>query len=326
MGFISGLKELFKKGIFAFILLSFILSWFLILFGITFIPSANFQIFAGWFIAILIGFNIVLFIFSFFKSVDKMGTALIIIAFIISLPLLIIFAAIVGLFFIFCFFANLILTSFFYFKGSIDSATKVDDYLYKKKGSRKVTRIIEFLIFGILDLGLLILTAIFFRSINPASFIIFQIIFYVNLILIGFVILRLLFTKKFAAYITLFFLLSLFYIIYIIIDIFAEILFTGLGTYNWISFFIDLVLFLYIIGAIYDRVDYLKEKLIIFRADTIALFVIIIKLLVKINELLNLGAPPNVTEELMVLFVFIAFNLLIGIYSIFAHKEGKTGK
>jgi len=325
MGFISGLKELFKKPIFAFIVLSFIIAWFLILFGIIFSTYVILVTFAGWFIAILIGFNIVLFIFSFFKPVGKMGKGLIIAAFFISLPLLIIFTGLVALFFVFCFFANLILTALFYFKGSMDTATKIDDYFYKKKGSRKVTRTLEFIIFGVLDLWLLYRVAIFFVSINPATLIIIQIIFYVNLILLVFVILRLLFTKKFAAYITLFFLLSLLYIIYIFLVILAEFIFTT-ATFTWISFLVDLILFLYIIGAIYDRVDYLEEKLKIFRADTIALFVIIIKLLVKAYELFNPLAPPNIAQELLVLYVFIAFNLLIGLFSIFAHKEGKTPK
>ena len=46
----------------------------------------------------------------------------------------------------------------------MDSATKIDDVLYEKEKSRIVTRIIEFCIFGFLNLWLIRLTLTLFST------------------------------------------------------------------------------------------------------------------------------------------------------------------
>ena len=104
----------------------------------------------------LILFSIILFLVSFIKPVHKMGRYLVIIAFLIAIVIAIIFTEEIFLptyllFFIISLNVNLFFTAFFAFKLCIDSATKLDDYLYKKEKSRKFTRIIEFLLFGFLN-------------------------------------------------------------------------------------------------------------------------------------------------------------------------------
>ena len=102
--------------------------------------------------------------------------------------------------------------------------------------------------------------------------------------------------------------------------------------YNVLSFFIDLFIFLYLIGSIFERVEYIKDTIKILGADTIALFVILMKSIVQIINILvdlNIFTPADVGELLvfqaLVLLFFVGlFSLLIGLYTIFAHKEGKS--
>ena len=330
MGFISGLKELFKTPIYAIIVISFLIAWFLALFGNAFIPDEiNFMWFILIYILILIGFNLVLLVFSLFKSVDKMGKWTFLFALLVSIPTIFLFNAMVLIFLLFCIIANQLLTAFFAFKMCMDTSTKFDDYLYKKEGSRKVTRLLEFIAFGVLDLWFMrILEAVLAPS-NPGIAFSLGIIFWINIALIGFVVLRLMFTGRFAAYITLFFLISFFYVLYIYIDIELEIQDPDTAaTYDWYWFLIDLFLFLYIMGSIFDKVDYLEKKIPIIKASTIAVFVVIMKLFVQaINIVPNIPDivhPPDVDQEIGLFFIFMACTFWFGIWSIFKHKEGKT--
>ena len=160
---------------------------------------------------------------------------------------------------------------------------------------------------------------------------VFRIIFWVDLILMSFVLIRLIFTRQFSAYITLFFLLTFFYILYIIVDLIAEFIFPDAATTTWYFFLIDLGLFLYIIGSVFDKIDYLKNKFKIIRADTISIFIILMKLITQVIKLPRFEGVLISTEEVIrlqifLLVIFILFTLLFGIYSIFAHKEGETPK
>ncbi|MHA2037626.1 MAG: hypothetical protein ACW98X_14410 [Promethearchaeota archaeon] len=262
-----------------------------------------------------------------------MGVKTIIISAVLTLPVMWIFSGIINLFYLFCFFANQVILAFFAFKFSMDTSTGIDDYLYKKKGSRILTRILEFILFLLLYLWLLFIIVRFFRSSstpgvqNLANLFVF--LLWINLILMVFVFLRLIFTKKLAAYIPIFYVLTFLYVLYLVIDLWASFIFLGSSGYNIFSFFIDLLLFIYIIGSIFDRVDYIKEKIKIFRAGTIALFVILMKLIVQIYRILQPFLPPlqlalQLIWQLQVLiWFFIVFTLFVGIYTIFAHKEGK---
>jgi len=158
---------------------------------------------------------------------------------------------------------------------------------------------------------------------------IFVFLLWINLLLIVFVFFRLIFTKKLAAYVPIFYVLTFLYVLYLVIDLWASFIFIGSYGYSIFSLFIDLLLFLYIIGSIFDRVDYIKEKIKIFRAGTIALFVILMKLVVQVNKILQpFQTPLELVIQLIfqlqvLLYFFIIFTLFIGLYTIFAHKEGK---
>ncbi|MFX0041650.1 MAG: hypothetical protein ACFE8L_01945 [Candidatus Hodarchaeota archaeon] len=332
MSFLTGLKDLFKKPIYAIILIAFIISWFLILFGYLFIPYEGYNRIVAIFIAILAGFVFFLLIISLFKPIDELNFIIVIIIFIVSLPILIIFRGILGPFYRFCLVANQLLTAFFAFKLCMDSSTKVDDYLYKKEFN-KITRALEFIIFGLLTFLVLLfvwrILAKFNVRVVRFSANVFRIMFWVDLILICFVLVRLISVKKFSAYITLFFLLTFFYILYIIVDLIAEFIFPDAATTTWYFFLIDLGLFLYIIGSIFDKVDYLKNKFKIIRADTISIFVVLMKLITQVIKLPGFEGMLVSTEEVIrlqifLLVIFILFTLLFGIHSIFAHKEGET--
>ena len=342
MRFISGLKEIFKQYVYTAIILGFILIWILILILQYFYFDIAVRLIFRTIIFILAGslilFSIILFFISFLRPVNKMGKYIIIVAILIAIIIAVIFTEEIflptyNLFFIISLNVNLFFTAFFAFKLCIDSATKLDDYLYKKEKSRKFTRIIEFVLFGFLNWWFLRATWLFFsNNVDPltqAASIIFRIIIWVNLILIGVVILRGIITKKFAAYITLFFLLTFFYVLYIIFDFIYGVFFThesGDPIYVFLSFVFDLVLFLYIIGTVYDRADYLQNKLKILKVDTIALFLIIMKLYVQISKILSITGLEDyyALQEGWLFIVFMFFTLLIGIYSIFAHKSKKS--
>ncbi|GAG78521.1 unnamed protein product, partial [marine sediment metagenome] len=206
----------------------------------------------------------------------------------------------------------------------MDSSTKVDDKLFENKKYNNYTRILEFVCFGILTGVIFIFTwntlSNHFRIAARNSANIFRIIFWINVILIIIVITRLVVIKKFAAYITLFFVLAFFYILYIIIDLIAEVLFPGDRTYAWYSFLIDFLLFIFIIGSIFDKVEYLERKLKFVKAETISLFIILMKLIAQLTKIFpNLDIPIVERQEVFTLIIFVIFTLFFGIHSIIMH-------
>lgn len=333
MRFISGLKNLSKKTILLIIVILFVVSWFLFVFGFDVFSNITFSKYFLIFLGFLAGFTFILFIISFFIPIGKMGIIVIVVSAALTLPIMWIFGRIINLFTIFCYIANIIITAFFAFKFCMDTSTKVDSYFYEKKSSRIFTRIIQFVIFFLLCWWFASLSIRFFVSfptpgVQSLARIVFN-IFLIGLALLVIVLIRLIFTKKFAAYISFFNLLIFFYVLYIIIDLWATFIFADTSGYDLLSFFIDFLLFIYIIGSIYDRVDYIKDKLKIFRVDTIALFIILMKLIVQIIEILRELLPPfdvipGLILQAQILWIFfIIFILIVGIYTIFKHKEGK---
>jgi hypothetical protein len=336
MRFISGLKNLSKKTLLLVIVILFIISWFLFTFIFDIFGNTEFGRYFLFVIGALAAFTFVLFIISFFKQINEMGILIIVIAMILALPVFWFFRWNIIYVFIFFALADSILIAFFAFKLCMDASIKVDDYLFKKKRSRIFTRILEFALFFFLTWWFISLSIRFFST-SPllGSTNIARSFFYLFLIVLatlGIALIRLIFTKKLAAYISLFNMLTYFYVVYLVVDILAEFLFIDSEPYDIFSFFIDLLFFIYIIGSIYERVDYIKEKLKIFRADSIALFLILTKLVVQImkiwQEIITPLAPLIILEqkiiEVQILWIFFAiFTLIIGIYTIFKHKEGK---
>ena len=325
MRFISGIKELFKNPLYAIIITIFLLVWFLSLIGYTIFPEVtDFKNFVYFFIQIFIGFILVLLVFSLKKPINEMSVKLIIIAFLIGLPVLLLFSIFVFLFYGICFFANTFFTSFFAFLVCRDTSTQLDDYLYKKKKSKIITRTLEFLLFGLLGLWIINIATDFLSNEIEGIKTILDIISIFYIVLVGLVILRLLFKRKFAAYITLFLILAYFYLFYNILSFIIEEIFINTISFVWFSFIIDLLLFFYMIGSIFNRVDYIKEKIKIFSADTISLFVIIMRVVVQISfifpDLPGVDITANVDLEGAVLLIFLACTLFLGIHTIFKHK------
>lgn len=334
MRFISGLKHLSKKTILLIIVILFVISWFLFILSHVIYSNDKFSLILSFFIGFLASFTFILLVLSIFISIEKMGKILLLIVAIFTTPIVFLFGRFIFRFFVFCFFANLVLTAFFAFKFCIDTSKGIDDYLYRKKSSRRITRILEFIIFLFLSIWLGLIIIRFFKNSGIPLEIqnVFIILLWIDAILLAFVFLRLLFTKKLAAYISIFYLLTFLYMLFIIVDLWAEFLFLDPSGYDILSFFIDLLLFIYIISSIFGRVDYIKEKIKILRADTIALFVILMKLVVqviRIQQDLGFIAPIDVINSLTfqvraILFLFSIFALLIGFFTIFIHKEGKS--
>ena len=196
-------------------------------------------------------------------------------------------------------------------------------------------RLVEFFLFFLLNWWISTIILRFFSNTPTPLFLIvihmFQIMFWVNVGLFVIVILHLIVSKKFSAYISLFFLLTLFYALYILIDYLYGAYFSsesGDPFYVLISFFVDWFLFLYILGTVYSKVDYLQEKLKFLRVDTIALFLIIMKIYVQVSKIV----PKTVTDEMQILqagglfAIFVFFNLLFGLHSILVHKQKKEKK
>ncbi len=328
MRFISGLKKLSKQTILLIIVVLFIISWFFLLYArfTSNTTISNYIKIFGW---IFSAFTFVLLILSIFIPIDKMGIATILIAAVLTPFVMWMFSGMLAIFTSFSFFANLFIMAFFAFKFCMDTSTGLDDYLYRKKGSRKFTRVLEFILFLVFYILLLILIIRYFRSSpnidiqNLANIFIF--VFWLNLVLMVFVLLRLIFTKKIAAYISLFYLLTFFYVVFLVFDFLLDLSAIISASYNIVSFLIDLFLFIYILGSILSRVDFIKEKIKIFRAGTIALFVILMKIYVQTMEITPSPTPvEDLIFQVLVLFsFFVIFTLLIGLYTIFAHKEGK---
>ncbi|TFF97649.1 MAG: hypothetical protein EU541_07935 [Promethearchaeota archaeon] len=327
MRVISGLKKLFSKWLYALIVSSFIISWFLAIFGKTFIPFNGYLLFVLVFIAILFGFSLLLFLISFVKSPHELHFGLIILIFFAGLPFILIFEGILPLFYLFCYYINIFLTAFFAFKVCMDFAIKIDAYLWQSEKYNKILRAVEFIFFIILNWIIYRLTLQFFMRVvgfNPLVISIFRIIFWINVIFLATIIIRLLITKKFASYIALFLISVFIYTIYLIFDFYAELIFTNTAGYTYFSFVIDLFLFLYIMGSIFDRVEYLQEKLRILHVETIALFIIIMKLIVQANQLTTNAISYQ--DEFLILIIFVVFALLVGIYKIYSYHPEKSNK
>ena len=336
MGFIAGLKSVFKRPLYIFIICSFTLIWILIISN-TYLSSPLLGLSILIFGGSLLFFVLVIFLISFFKQIGEMKWGFFVIIYVISLILTFIlyrtiFFPTSELFFIIPLTVNQFFTAFFAFKICLDSSTKIDDYLYKKEKSRVITRIIEFFVFGFLNLWLMTPVLNFFSYTPTELFVVvirmLQIMFWINVGLLVIVLIRFLITKKFSAYITLFFVLTLFYSLYILFDYLFGTYFStesGAPTYVLISFVVDWFLFLYILGTIYDRVDYIQTKLKFLKVDTIALFLIIMKIYVQISKIV----PKIVDLDMQILqagglfVIFVFFNLLFGIHSILTHKHKK---
>ncbi|MFX1365409.1 MAG: hypothetical protein ACFFCE_11660 [Promethearchaeota archaeon] len=339
MRFITGLKNLSKKKLLLTIIIIFIISWILLLFG-AILSNDTFTGFIFIFILVLAAFTFILLIFSLFFNLDERATFVVITSFILFLPIAFVFNNFIWTFFGFCFVANQIFTAFFAFKFCMDTSTTVDDYLYRKKGSRIFMRILEFVVFLVLTmLFVIFIIRQFKNSSNPDVQAlgvvlerIYLILIVIDTILFVFGILRFIPTKKFPAYISLFYLLTFIYMFYLVISL--SLKYSPDNAYNWLSFIIDLFIFLYLLGSIFERVEYIKESIKILGADTIALFVILMKLIVQIVDIILIsGKPLNPDAEkfilgsiFVLLLCFALFTLLIGLYKIFAHKEGKKSK
>ena len=339
MKFIAGLKGVFKKPLYVFIISVFTLTWILII-----VNSYFSSVFLGLVVLIfggsLLYFTMIIFLISFMKPISKLKSWFIFIIYLFSVLSTFVLNRIVfiitsELFFIIPLMINQFFTAYFAFKICMDSSTRVDDYLYKKKKSRIVTRLIEFSVFLLINLWVSRITLIFFSNTTILLFIVvfsmLQVMFWVNVGLMVIVFIRLLVTKKFSAYISLFFLLTLFYALYILFDhLFGALFSSGSGgpIYMLISFFVDWFLFLYILGTIYSKIDYIQTKLKFLKVDTIALFLIIMKIYVQVSKIV----PKVVLEEMQILqagglfAIFVFFNLLFGIHSILAHKQKKEKK
>ncbi|MBY8989840.1 MAG: hypothetical protein KGD58_03720 [Candidatus Lokiarchaeota archaeon] len=336
MSFINGLKIFIKKPIYVLIMGLFIAAWVLILFGYTIFTVQGYYLFLFFFIGILMGFTLLLFFISFFKQIENMSYVYIIIIFFVSIPLIIIFKGVLKSLYFPLLIGNQLLTAFFAFKLCMDSSIKVDNFFYNDEKSRGFTRPIEFIIFGIIALSGFILTWNVMRRLTPGAALrsanVFRIIFWIDFILIIIVLVRVLITKRLAAYVTLFFLLTFFYILYIFIDIIAGILFPDTLSFAWYFFIFDLVLFIYIIGSIFDKVEYLETKFKILTAETISLLVILLKLIAQffkiIPEIPGLRVGIDYVRlqfglQIFLLWMFIIFILIFGIHSIVMHKEGE---
>lgn len=277
----------------------------------------------------------ILFLISFIKPIGHLNKWFLFIIYVITIFLTFILNRLVffmtsELFFIIPLTINQFFTAFFAFKICMNSSTKVDDYLYKKKKSRILTRLIEFSFFFLLNLWFSIITLRFFSNTPTPLFLvvirILQILFWVNVSLMVIVFLRLIVTKKFSAYISLFFLLTLIYALYILFDYLYGAFFSSASvdpTYVLISFIVDWFLFIYILGIVFYRAGYIQTKLKFLKVDTVALFLIIMKIYVQVSKIV----PKTVAEEMQILqagglfIIFVFFNLLFGVYSILAHKQ-----
>jgi len=158
MGFIAGLKGVFKKPLYIFIISSFTLTWIMIIIN-KFLSSGLLGLSVFIFGGSLLFFVLIIFIISFIKQINEMKWWFFVIIYVFSIILTFIlyptiFFPTSELFFVVPLGVNQFFQAFFAFKICMDSSTKIDDYLYQKEKSRIVTRIVEFCIFGFLNFGL----------------------------------------------------------------------------------------------------------------------------------------------------------------------------
>ncbi len=338
MRVVNGYKSLFKKPLLVVVFVAFIISWILY-----FISYSNPQLNIGNYILVFNGFlaafTFIILIFSIFAPIEKIGVVAIIIALILVFPLAYFLGNYVDYLYLFCFFANQMITAFFAFKFCMDTSTKVDRAFYKTKNP-KVFRTIEFFAFLVLTIILIYFSVRLLLRISPPAhpgFIvmiqwIFEIVVWVLLILLVIVLITLIIFQKFAAYIPLFYLFVVLYVSFIILSIWAEFKYLNNAVYDVFAFLIDLLLFIYIIGSISDRVDYFHDRIKIIRADTIAVFFILMKMLVQIINIrlatIVISNPQAYFEQVRTqaigLFIyFMIMTLIIGIFQILIFKQKK---
>lgn len=335
MTFISGLKDLFRKTRYVIIVFIFIILWILILLGRTQITNQLFRIIIVEIIQVFIGAMIFLLFASFFRPIEKINwkITLIILVLVLLFHFFILrryFSYLVSIFFNFSLIANIAITAFFAFKLSLDLSTTVDEYLIKKPYN-KITRSLEFLIFGVLAWSLLFFSRRFLIGQFPNSALILFVIQLVNITLTAFVIIRLIFLQKFSSFITLFLALTSAFFLYLVFDLISGDLFVDNRGFLFLSFTVDVFLFLFILGSLFDKIEYLNEKLKVLRSDTIALFFIVMKAIVQLTYILTFipGIPYQFNQfqqEYFLLPTYIGFILLFGLYSIFAYNTNKKSE
>jgi hypothetical protein len=152
-----------------------------------------------------------------------------------------------------------------------------------------------------------------------------DIVQWVNIILITFVIIRIILLQKFSAFIPLFLALTSAFFVYLVFDLISEDLFEDNRGFLFLSFAVDIFLFIFILGSLFDKIEYLNEKLKILRSDTIALFFIVMKAIVQLTYILKFipGIPYQFNQsqqEYFLIPTYIGFTLLFGLYSIFAYN------
>ncbi|MFX1396572.1 MAG: hypothetical protein ACFFAS_05950 [Promethearchaeota archaeon] len=341
MRFTRGLKSLFKKPLLIVIFITFLCTW-----AFFFIAYTNPELRIGYHIAFFYGFlqafTFIILLMTFFIPIEKISGFILILALILVVPLGLLFGIYVEYLYLFCFYANQVIIAFFAFKFCMDSSIKIDKALYNSKHST-IFRIIEFISFLVLSVFLILFVANFLLGISPNAIprfkklIVssFRIVFWILVILIIIVLIALIIMRKFASYIPLFYIFVTLYTAYIILSIWAEFRYFSNITYDIISLIIDFLLFLYIIGSIFDRVDYIHDHLKIIKADTIAVFVILMKMVIQATNvklemefILNPGLYyEQVIGQAIGLFIyFIVISFIIGIFQIFIYKHKKKFK
>ncbi len=318
MRFIFGLKKLFSKWIYALIIISFLVSWFFTLLGIVFFPEKAFFQIIRIIISVLFGFNCLLFIFSFFKSLDKVHYIFISIAFITSNFFLFVFDNTISILFEFFYTTNLILNSLFAFILCIDYAINIDNYLTKKDRN-----IIFRIIFWINIIFFIMEIFTFFFAIED-QYQIFRILLWVNIVFLLGLIVNLIINKKIIAYFALFLLLIFLYILYRVVKFYINS-----SGYIFLSYILDLILFIYIIGSLFNKKHFFKEKMKYLRIETIILLVIIMKFVIQgfqiISSISGINISINLYNEDDNMILFIIFIILFEIYGLIKYKI-KNGK
>ena len=336
MRFINGLKDLFKKKTYAGIFITFLVLMIIFIINYTIIRGElRFTGFVIFLMSAFTMFTFILMIFSFFIPVDKMNLVVILVALILTIPITILIQTFglllrISSFFIY---VNQFLTAFFAFKFCIDTSIQTDDFLISKKAS-KLTRSIEFILFFLLTIGVFIISVRLISRISndtvKSSGRMFSLLFWISVVLFVITLIRLLLIKKFAAYISMFSFLTFLYMLYIFLDVWYGWYYQDNRAYDIFSFIIDILLFLYIMGSIFERVDYIQDKIKIFRVDTIGLFVIVMKLIVQINRITQeIGYRMELGELILqikiqtfvLVWFFLIITIIIGIYFIFKHKK-----
>lgn len=237
----------------------------------------------------LLSFTIFLLILNIFKfKLREKTTKQLVLIFIISIPVMLILFYILIILFIFSIISYIAFTSIFLLYNCYNLGTKIDEKLYYKKGAW-LLRGLEFWVGFFISAIILLITGSILKELlliyAPEAETVLSSVFVMLLVIIAFLTfinIIFLLSKRFNAWLGIFFLFISFYAIYLVTKVFVQVIGIDISaSYDPITYIammiFDIFLIVLSVSTILLRTEALDKKLKVISADSLLLWLIFSK-------------------------------------------------